>query len=271
MLKIEEYIARRKKEDSLSEFDLNSKNENIKTCVNYVFEYFNNYLPIDKLEERTVQKNDKVDKLRKQLDLYDPEVVDWLVEMYSDHEKMMHRIIGNAIEDEFFLLYNKDEEFRSVSYACYSKLIKRYPFLKDQTEMLYLFIKDYHRVKSNDDFPPINDEFDEWYLNTKTKYHVNLASFALEWDSCFYNNENSWPATHRNKSKYTFRKYDYNIKQKTNLFNLDSLYRKMPKKDFIKGHKQDLEILMMYYWLHDMEGDDEGYWQEYLENILSNI
>jgi len=25
---------------------------------------------------------------------------------------------------------------------------------------------------------------------------------------------------------------------------------------------------MMYYWLHDMEGDDDGYWQEYLEKVL---
>lgn len=27
----------------------------------------------------------------------------------------------------------------------------------------------------------------------------------------------------------------------------------------------------MYYWLHDMEGDDEGYWQEYLEKVLPSI
>jgi hypothetical protein len=24
----------------------------------------------------------------------------------------------------------------------------------------------------------------------------------------------------------------------------------------------------MYYWLHDMVGDDEGYWQQYLETVL---
>lgn len=27
----------------------------------------------------------------------------------------------------------------------------------------------------------------------------------------------------------------------------------------------------MYYWLHDMEGDDEGYWQEYLEKVLPTL
>lgn len=34
-----------------------------------------------------------------------------------------------------------------------------------------------------------------------------------------------------------------------------------------KGRKQELEILFMYYWLHDMEGDND-YWQEYLETVL---
>ncbi len=27
----------------------------------------------------------------------------------------------------------------------------------------------------------------------------------------------------------------------------------------------------MYYWLHDMEGDGEGYWQEYLEKVLPGL
>ena len=34
----------------------------------------------------------------------------------------------------------------------------------------------------------------------------------------------------RRKSHTNFRNYDYDIKQKSNLFNIDSLYRKMPKK-----------------------------------------
>ena len=61
------------------------------------------------------------------------------------------------------------------------------------------------------------------------------------------------------------------IISKKQSFNLDSLYRKIPKKSFIKGRKQELEILCMYYWLHDMEGDEEGYWKEYLETVLSGL
>ena len=57
---------------------------------------------------------------------------------------------------------------------------------------------------------------------------------------------------HRKKSQYTWRKYDYDYKAKSNLFNLDSLYRKC-QKSFIKSRKQEFEILFMYYWIHDME------------------
>jgi len=27
----------------------------------------------------------------------------------------------------------------------------------------------------------------------------------------------------------------------------------------------------MYYWLHDMVGDEDNYWQVYLEAILPNL
>lgn len=57
MLKLEEYIAKRKKEDVLNEFDKDKKDNNLKICVNYIFEYFNNYLNITELEERTILKN----------------------------------------------------------------------------------------------------------------------------------------------------------------------------------------------------------------------
>jgi len=273
MLGIEEYIARRKKEDRLNEFDIELRMDNMKSCVNYVFEYFNNYLNITEAEEKTVLHNEKLDKYRKQLDDYSPDVREWLVNIYSDYGKHMNRNIGSLLkEQELFFLYNTDDEFRSISYDCYSKLIKRFPFLKDQTEMLFLFIKDYHRVQSlkyvNMDMQFISEDVNEWIKTTWEKYQVSVVAFAYGWVNHFYDNENLWPSTHRKKSQQSWRKYDYDIKQKSNLFNLDSLYRKMPKKAFVKGRKQDFELLMMCDWLHSLEGDDENYWQEYLDKVL---
>jgi len=274
VLSLEEYIARRKKEDRINEFNTDDRNENMRVCVNYVFEYFNNYLNITDAEEKTVLKDEKVDKYRQKLKEYDQEVKAWLVGIYSEYGRQMNLSIGKLLkEDDFFFLYDSDKEFRSLSYDCYAKLIKKYPFIKDQTEMLFLFIKDYHQVMSqtgvtNNDKVFITEEINNWIDETWAKYRVNILEFVFNWLNYFSNNEDVWPPTHRRKSKYDFRKYDYDIKQKSNLFNLDSLYRKMPKKTFTKGRKQEFEILMMYYWLHSFEGDDDGYWQEYLEKTL---
>ena len=276
MLTIEEYIAKRKKEDKLNEFNIDDRNENMRICVNYVFEYFNNYLNISEAEERTALKDEKLDKYRQQLSEYEKEIVDWLVGIYSEYGKQINRNIGNILkEDEFFFLYDSDKEFRSLSYDCYSKLIKKFPFIKDQTEMLFMFIKDYHRVMSrtgsNIGNVFISDEINEWVQETWSKYQVNLLEFTFRLADNFWNNEDLWPATHRRKSQTNYRKYEYDIKQKSNLFNLDSLYRKMPKKPFTKGRKQEFEILIMYHWLHSLDGDDDNYWQEYLEKTLPSL
>ena len=248
----------------------------MRVCVNYVFEYFNNYLNITEAEEKTVLKDEKLDKFRKQLREYDKEIIEWVVGIYSENGKQINRNIGGILkEDKFFFLYDSDKEFRSLSYDCYSKLIKKFPFIRDQTEMLFLFIKDYHRVISqpNNEFKEdyISDEINEWLEQTWSKYQVNLWVFVYQWGQYFYENEDLWPTSHRLKSNCNFRKYDYDIRQKSNLFNLDSLYRKMPKRPFTKGKKQEFEILMMRYWLHSLEGDEDGYWQEYLEKVLPSL
>jgi hypothetical protein len=272
LLTIEEYVARRKREDKIDEFNIDERNENMRLCVNYVFEYFNNYLNITEAEEKTALKDEKLTKYQQQLKEYDPEIIDWLTGIYSEYGKEITKNIGNILkEDEFFFLYSSDKEFRSVSYDCYSKLIKKHPYIKDQTEMLFLFIKDYHRVMSqrgmHSESVFISAEINEWVQKTWTKYQVNLHEFSYQWVNYFWDNDNLWPASHRKKSTTNYRKYDYDFKQKSNLFNLDSLYRKMPKKSYTKGRKQEFEILMMYYWLHELNGY-EDYWQEYLAKTL---
>ena len=275
LLTIEEYISRRKKEDNLDEFDIYAKTQNMKICVDYVFEYFNNYINITEAEDKTVLHREKLDKYRKQLADYDPEVRSWAVTMYDEYGKQIDRYIRNVLkENGLFFFYNTDNEFRNVSYECYNKLVKKLPFLKEHTEMFFLFIKDYHRVKSQLQFeagiPFITDEITEWVEQTWIKNNVNLAAFSYNWINMFFDHDDIWPSTHRKKSDNSWRKFDYDYKQKSNLFNIDSLYRKIPKKSFIKGRKQELEILFMYYWIHDIEGDKE-YWQEYLEKVLPDL
>lgn len=276
LLSLEEYIARRKKEDRLDEYDISQRAENMRVCVNYVFEYFNNYLNITEAEEKTILKEEKLDKYRQQLRDYTHDVREWLVSLFSEQGKQVNRYIGNAVKQEdFFILFDSDSEFRSLSYDCYSRLIKKLPFLRGQTEMLFELIKEYHHVVSQrpyfEKFPSISEDFDSWVDNTWARYKVNVVAFAHDWIMIFSNMEDSWPSSHRRKSQDSWHKYDYDHKQKSNLFNLDSLYRKMPKKSFTRGRKQEFEVIMMYYWLHSIVGDDEGYWKEYLDKVLPGL
>lgn len=277
MLSIEEYIARRKREDKIDEFDINARNENMRVCVNYTFEYFNNYLNITEAEERTVLKNEKLDKYRQQLSEYDGEIVEWLVGVFSEYGKYVDKQIGNILKkDEFFFLYNSDKEFRELSYHCYANLIKKLPFIRDKTEMIFQFIKEYHRVQSQQNWGEsgifISEEIDDWTQGTWAKYQINLWRFVHEWLMYFSDNEDLWTATHRKKIQGSYgERYYYDYKQKSNLFNIDSLYRRMPKKSYIKGRKQEFEVIMMYYWLHQIEGDNDNYWQEYLAKTLPSL
>ncbi|MDF0736751.1 hypothetical protein [Bacillus pacificus] len=273
MLTLEEYIVRRKREDQINEFNKDKRMENLQMCVGYVFEYFNNYLDITKMEERTSLNNERLEKYRKQLNQYEPEVQEWLVSLYEEHDKQVNRSIIHFLKnEELFLLCSTDSEFRSISYECYAHLKKKCPFLRDQTEMLFLFIKNHHQIQSqiamehNQIF--ITEEINEWIEKTWTKHQVNVVAFAFDWVHRFYSNPDMWQVKHKRKSQSDFREYEYDIRQKNNLFNLNNLYKRIPKKSFIKGKKQEFEILMMYCWLHEIEGDEEIYWQEYLNKTL---
>jgi hypothetical protein len=76
MLSLEEYISKRKKEDQINEFDIESKPQNMQTCMNYIFEYFNQYLDASKLDEKTVLNEERLEKYKKSLRDYEPELQD---------------------------------------------------------------------------------------------------------------------------------------------------------------------------------------------------
>jgi hypothetical protein len=274
MFTIEEYIAKRKKEDNLNEFNKEKRIENIKSCIDYIFEYYNNYLEINKIDERTVLNNEKIEKYRKSVSDHSEEVQEWLTDIYDKHENYMNVIIRNILKkNELFLIYNADAEFRSESYECYSKLVKKYSYLKSETEMLFQFIKDYHRVASSEEFniPNFSDEMTKWIYNTKEMYNVNIIAFIYNYMDRFYDETDKWQRLHKKKVKNSYNDkshYEYDYKKKSNLFNLDMLYPKVCNKPFIKGKKQYLEVLMMYYWI---QINDKEYLQEYLNKVFGEV
>lgn len=158
MLKLEEYIEKRKLEDGINEFDNSQKMNNIRSCINYIFEYFDQYLPIQGAEKRTTAENEKIMKYEKTLRDYTSDTCEWIIAIYDTYGKQTNRIIDNFVKkvDDFSFMH-EESEFRSLSYDCYANLIKQYPFLKNQTEMLYKFIKEHHIKETNTNAPFIPD------------------------------------------------------------------------------------------------------------------
>lgn len=282
-MNLEEYIARRKKEDCINEFDMEKRMENTRICVNYIFEFFYNYLETNPKDEVTVLHYKKMERYRKLLRQYSQEVQDWILSLYSLHGKYFHNVLKKLIDDDFFMLYDSEAEFRALANEVYAKVIKEYPFFCGQSEMVFLFIKDEHRIRnleSKKNYFFISEEVNEWIVETYKKYGVNIYNFCFERVDYYYQHPEIWPKGHRKKSKSydewkkntgidieDYLAWDYDYRQKNNLFGLNEFYQRMPKKSFIRGKKQWLEAVLMYSWLHEIDGDKE-YWNEYCQIVF---
>lgn len=88
----------------------------------------------------------------------------------------------------------------------------------------------------------ISDEINEWIQTTWTKRQVNLKEFVFQWVNHFWDNDNLWPASHRKKSNTNYRKYDYDIKQKSNLFNLDPYIGKCQRSHIPREERKNLRF-----------------------------
>ena len=59
--------------------------------------------------------------------------------------------------------------------------------------------------------------------------------------------------------------WHYDCRYADNRFNTNELYRRLPRKPFLKGKKKKLEAVMMYSWLFEIGAGDNNYWGEYCE------
>lgn len=275
MFKIEEYILQRKQEDNLDEFNLDKKVENIKKCIDYIFEYYNNYLNEENVSEKKIEEDEKLRKYRKQISQYDDEVAEWLVNIYQNHHNQkLNSVIGVALEKDYmFYLLHEEADFRALSYEIYPKLVKKYSYLKNDSEMIFKFIKDHYRVRKDSEIhiPYIAEKLNKWVENTNKQYNVNIEKFVFKYLNKFSDNEHMWPRTHkiRVRDNEGIMRTQYDYTKTNNLFNIDNLYIKISDKPFIKGKKKLLEILMIYVWLRDFDGDQE-YFDKYLNRVLGN-
>ena len=270
MLYIDEYIHQRKLEDGMNEFDTRQRLSNIRSCINYIFEYFDQYLNIEGAENRTSSDNEKIRKYERALRHFSPDVKNWLVSIYDIYKKQINRNISNILyQSNIFPFMYEDSDFRAISYECYTQLVKRFPFIKDQSELLFKFIKEYHFIESTNyglNIPDFSSRITEWINNTFQEYHVNLIMGFTYYLNGYWDNRASWPAKYKIKVESSLPdfQYCYNVKAKENLFNIHTLYGQLGNRPFIKNHKKHMEILLMYLWLHKVDDTYQDYWDIYL-------
>lgn len=270
MLTIEEYISFRKREDNLKDFDLDTRAQNIRTCVNYVFDYFNNYITQHEDKAKTYMDKDKIEKYSSRLRDFSPDVKKWLVNLYSKHYNLLNFTLKQLLDkNEYFLLYHTEEEFENVTIECLSKLTRKYPYLRDEKDGTFLLVKDYHRIVNlvyyNDKIPKLPLHITKWINDTMSIYHVELRTFAAEWyRKVMFDETVSKPMIPG------ISVVPYDIKkeflEKENLFNIDSLYNEIYTRPFITGKKQELLALIVYYWTYFL--NDSNIWNNYLASVF---
>lgn len=266
MLTIEEYIAFRKQEDNLKDFDLDTRTKNVRTCVNYVFEYFNDYLTQHEQTAKTYMDKDKIEKYSSRLRDFSPDVKKWLVDLYSKHYNLLNFTLKHIIvKNEFFLLCHTEEEFENVAIECLSKLTRKYPYLRDEKYGILLFTKDLHRIENlvyyNDEIPKLPPNIGKWIDETMSEYHVELRTFAANW--CYkvmFDKTITKPKV--SKTILDFYEFDKEFYKRENLFDIDSLYNEICNKPFMTDRKQELLTLIVYYWTGPF--NDINIWYDYL-------
>ncbi|MFD1907830.1 hypothetical protein ACFSQ7_33405 [Paenibacillus rhizoplanae] len=145
----------------------------------------------------------------------------------------------------------------------FMRLLLKKSFLKDQTEMLYRFIKDFYQIQSQPrgtEFQiKISDEVDFWIEETwKKSTRLTCMLSVLIGLNTFLIMMSIGRDRIKIESNEQWIKYNYDFKQKNNLFNLNTLYPRISGKPFIKGKKQYLEKLDdVFFWLHSIVNDDE--------------
>lgn len=280
MLNLEDYIAMRKKESKINEFSDIQKLENIRICTGFVLDYFTKYLNISDEELKSGLHQNKVNELKTKLSDFNELTAAWILEIYDKYDLRVDMRVWNCMKNvENLFLYYTENEFRELSYKCYNDNIKKMPFLKNQGEKLFCLIKDLYEIKcvsshntiTIESMPFLKQCTVDWLETALIKYNVNVIGFVEDYCDSFFDKTYVYI---RAKGPFDSPvEKEYNFKGVTkNLFDLDTLYKKEGYKPFIKGHKQELELIIMYCWLtRIISSDEKDYWERYLSIVLPLI
>lgn len=271
MLKLEEYIVKRKKEDKIDEFDFKKHSENMANIIKYVTDYFNNYLNLEDYDYEKIKTQQTVDKFKNDIQKRYPETYDYIISYYLDNKKRLDKYVSKAYEDmKDSELFYKEEDYNKVAeYVIEKKL--NVSMNETLCHKLSVIAREYR--KNENEAPTISEmkELDnalvDWVKSVFRKYNVNLLNYASKVAYHYYETYVKTEYDRDTDIFYHINKYDYRYQE--NPFDVNDVYARNEHREFIKDHRGELEMLIMYCWLND-EIRDLDYWPEYVQLCIDS-
>lgn len=271
MLKLEDYITKRKKEDKIDEFDLKKHSENMASIIKYVTDYFNNYLNLEDYDYEKIKMQHTVDKFKKDIQKRYPETYDYIISYYLDNKIRLDKYVTKAYEDmKDGELFYKEEDYNKVAEFVIEKKLNL-PMDEILYHKLSMMAREYRQIENAcpaiSEMKELDNALVDWVKYVFRKYHVNLLNYTSEVAYHYYE---TYVATEYDRDTDTFyhiNKYDYRYQE--NPFDINDIYARNEHREFIKDHKGELEMLIMYCWLND-EIRDLDYWPEYVQLCIDS-
>ena len=271
MLTIENYIASRKKKDKLDEFDFQKHSENMGAVIQYVMEYFNEYLNLEDYSYEQVKTQQVIDKFKEGIIENFPTTYEFIISYYWSNKKRVDKLVSKAYEEieDIEIFYLPEDDRKVAEYVCKNKL--KVVATEELLSNIAIMSKEYRESQiekpSISDMKELDNAISDWVIEVYRKYNVNLLDFAREISYKFYERYVEREYDGQTKTHYYINKYDYRYQD--NPFNINDIYNRNKHREFIDGHKGELEMLIMYFWLLE-DVHDESYWPEYVNLSIEN-
>ena len=272
MQKIEEYILLRKKKDKLNEFDFTHHSENMGKIIQYVSDYFNNYLTPEDFSNEKLKLQQNLEKSKKMLLQRYPNSHEFIENYYLKNQKRIDSFIGKSYESFMDVnLYYRDEDFLKIAEDVIFKKLLLEKISKDDLSQVVIAVKDYHNYTQSKprraEMKELDNNVVKWVMDSYREYGVNIADYAFnlawKWGDKYVENK----YVREEREMYYINKYDYRYQE--NPFDIDHEFEKHQDLPFMEGKRDFLEMLVMYFWLFSIL-EDQSYWPEYEQLCINN-
>jgi len=271
MLTIEQYISQMKKKDKLDEFDFKNHAENMAAVMKCVVEYFNTYLNPEEYDYEAIKLEQSAAKVEKEIADTLPLSKDFIIEYYKKYKSRIDRMAKSHLKSyEYMKLFFSQADFEDVvNDFCKDRTIQDRGLDEHKEELIILVkeLKDRETEKpSRTGYKYLDEALFSWIKDTYAEFKVDVDDFAREIASEYYDKYVEYVYDRSTEQHYHINRYNH--RYNNNPFGIDEIYKDNCHRPFIEGRKGELEMLIMYEWVHSWVKDTE-YWPEYV-NLCVN-